>query len=425
MTEALASVLALVPEAMLLLRTDGRIAGLNSAAERLLGRSRSELEGDLLQNHLCDDPQRVEHWLRDAFATRGPIPGRVGLVGPQGPIECRVQAGAIAPRSEPEPLLLGVCFTPVREETSRFALLNQKIDELSREILRRMHLEAERAQLLTSEREARRSAEQANRLKDEFLATLSHELRTPLNAILGWASMLRSGEMSSEQLEKAVESIYRSAKAQVSMIDDLLDVSRIITGKLRLDLRSVDLKEPVEAALETVQPTAEAKGVRLEWRLGLAPAPVHADPDRLQQVVWNLLSNAIKFTPAGGRVDVRTIRHDTYVELTVSDTGEGIDAEVLPYIFDRFRQGEGRLTRTHQGLGLGLSIVKHLVELHGGSARAASDGLGRGTTFTITLPRFVRPSPASEPPTHFGLDASSARMPSGSADPLDTGSYQV
>jgi PAS domain S-box-containing protein len=235
-------------------------------------------------------------------------------------------------------------------------------------------------------RRALRHAEESSRLKDEFLATVSHELRTPLTAILGWAHMLRTGQFDSKSYSTAFETIERNARAQAQLIEDLLDVSRVITGNLRIDVRPVDPNSFIEAAVEAVRPAAEAKGVRLQKVIDTGLVSVPGDPMRLQQVVWNLLSNAIKFTPRGGRVQVRLERVNSHVEIAVSDTGAGIAPEFLPHVFDRFRQADGTTTRRQGGLGLGLSIVRHLVELHGGTVRADSPGEGRGSTFTVLLP---------------------------------------
>jgi PAS domain S-box-containing protein len=231
-----------------------------------------------------------------------------------------------------------------------------------------------------------REAREANRLKDEFLATVSHELRTPLTAILGWAHMLRTGQFDGKSTANAFETIERNARAQAQLIEDLLDVSRIITGKLRIDVRPVNPNSFIEAAVEAVRPAAEAKGVRVQKVIDTGLATVSGDPVRLQQVVWNLLSNAIKFTPRGGRVQVRLERVNSHVEIVVSDTGLGIAQHFLPHVFDRFRQADGTTTRHHGGLGLGLAIVRHLVELHGGTVKAESGGEGLGSTFTVLLP---------------------------------------
>ena len=246
--------------------------------------------------------------------------------------------------------------------------------------------DAEREQLLRSEQDARATAETANRAKDQFLAVLSHELRTPLNAVYGWAQMLRTGQIREEAQERALDIIVRNANAQLQLIDDLLDVSRVITGKMRLDVQSVDLKAVIEAALDAVRPAAGAKEIRLQSVLDPRAGPVTGDPGRLQQVVWNLLMNAVKFTPKGGRVQVHLQRVNSHVEIVVSDTGEGIAPEILPVVFDRFRQGDSSTTRAHSGLGLGLALVKYLVELHGGTVVAQSAGGGMGATFTVKLP---------------------------------------
>jgi PAS domain S-box-containing protein len=245
---------------------------------------------------------------------------------------------------------------------------------------------ARRAALAVSNARLYREAQEANRLKDEFLATLSHELRTPLTSVLGWARLLRTEQFDPEVTARALEAIERNAAAQANLINDLLDVSRIITGKLRLNVAPVELPAVVEAAVESLRPAAEARGVRLHVRLGDTPARVSADADRLRQVVWNLLSNAIKFTPRGGSVEVALAERAGHAEVVIADTGQGIAPEFLPHVFERFRQADGRITREHGGLGLGLAIARHLVELHGGTVRAASDGEGRGSTFTVRLP---------------------------------------
>lgn len=253
------------------------------------------------------------------------------------------------------------------------------------DITERKRIEEELAGLLAREQAARREAEAANRAKDEFLAIVSHELRAPLNVMLGWSRMLRGGLLDETARRHALDTIERNIKVQVQLIDDLLDVSRIVTGNLRLDVRPTDLAAVIEAAAESARPAANAKSIAL--RRSLEPlAPILADPGRLQQVVWNLITNAVKFTPPGGSVAVRLERLDAEVRIVVTDTGQGIDEALLPYVFDRFWQAEGGSTRRHGGLGLGLAIVRHLVEAHGGSVAAASAGPGRGATFTVTLP---------------------------------------
>jgi len=254
------------------------------------------------------------------------------------------------------------------------------------DVTARQSAEDERAASLVRERDARKHAEEADRLKDEFLATLSHELRTPLTSILGWASMIRTGEVEGSNATRAIETIERNARSQARLIDDLLDVSRIITGNLRLDMHPLNLAPIVEAALDALRPTADVKGIKLQTRFVPAQCLVKGDPNRLRQVIWNLLSNAIKFTPRNGSVSIDLTCVESTARLTVGDTGDGISPEFLPYVFDRFRQAEGSISRKQGGLGLGLAVARHLVELHGGTIRAESDGLGTGAVFTVDLP---------------------------------------
>jgi len=250
--------------------------------------------------------------------------------------------------------------------------------------------ERERADLLTRERDTRREAEAANRLKDEFLATLSHELRTPLNAIMGWASMLKRDALDADGRVHALEIIERNARSQQQLINDILDVSKIIRGQLRLELRPVNMVESVRAVVDSVGPTAHAKHQSLTATLPEEPVLVAGDRERLQQILWNLVSNALKYTPQKGRIEVALASNHETVDVTIRDTGVGIAPEVLPHVFERFRQGEGGPAREFGGLGLGLAIVRHLTEMHGGSVRAQSEGSGHGATFTVTLPTIAR-----------------------------------
>jgi signal transduction histidine kinase/ActR/RegA family two-component response regulator len=259
----------------------------------------------------------------------------------------------------------------------------------------------ERARLLEAERAARVEIERISLVKDEFLATLSHELRTPLNAVLGWSGVLLSRTQDPE-VQRGLETIARNARAQAQLIDDLLDMNRIVSGKIRLDVQRLELAAIVEAALDSVRPSAEAKAIAVRRTIDPSAGLVFGDPNRLQQVVWNLLTNAVKFTPKGGKIDVIVQRVDSHVQIDVRDTGMGISAEFLPHLFERFRQADSSTTRKYGGLGLGLSIVKQLVELHGGSVGAESGGKGQGATFTVALPlRAVRDSaaPSGEHPT--------------------------
>jgi signal transduction histidine kinase len=266
----------------------------------------------------------------------------------------------------------------------------------------------ERTAMLQREHEAREAAEAANRMKDEFLATVSHELRTPLNAILGWTSILKTERYDPAKAGRALDIVERNARAQVQLIEDLLDLSRVVTGKLRLEPKPLHVVPLVEAAVETIRPAAAAKGIVLEMKSAPEIEEILGDGDRLHQVIWNLLSNAVKFTPEGGRVRVDVERLETQIEIQVGDTGVGISPEFLPHIFERFRQADSAPTRAHGGLGLGLAIVRHLVELHGGIVEAASPGKGLGSRFTVRLP--VRPVGPVDAAT-MGRAAPAARAP--------------
>ena len=274
---------------------------------------------------------------------------------------------------------------------------------MANDITGRKRAEEEREQLLDKEQKAREEAEAANRTKDEFLATVSHELRAPLNAMLGWAQILKSTKVDEKTLTHAIEIIERSARTQSKLIEDLLDTARIVSGKLRLDIQPVDLTSLIENAVDVLRPAAEAKEIEIQLMLKAGREVITGDPDRLQQVVWNLLSNAIKFTPKRGRVEVHLDRADPHVRVTITDTGKGISPEYLPFIFDRFLQADKSSTRRSTGLGLGLSLVRHLVELHGGSVYAKSPGEGLGASFIINLPlRAVLPQASAGEPPVFG-----------------------
>jgi PAS domain S-box-containing protein len=282
------------------------------------------------------------------------------------------------------------------DKQPRFVGITQNITE-------RKQAEQEREQLLLREQIARQQAEEASRLKDEFLATVSHEIRTPLNAILGWSQMLMTNKIRPNDMQGAIETIYRNAKSQAQLIEDILDVSRIITGKIRLEPRPISLAPLIQTAVESLRPAIEAKNIRLQMRLDFEPRMVSADPNRLQQVVWNLVSNAIKFTPENGSVSIELESDASRTKIIVSDTGKGIDAEFLPFVFERFRQADGSSTRKHGGLGLGLAIVRHIVELHGGSVEVNSEGADKGTTFTVYLP--LAQFPASDTNESVKLDS--------------------
>ena len=290
------------------------------------------------------------------------------------------------------PIILIIYFTyrtylkNLEASGAQAELAQRHVEELSGYIAELKRSEEARGQLLLREQRARAEAEAANRIKDEFLATLSHELRTPLTALLGWACLLRGSGRDDTILDQGLEAIERNARIQTQLTDDLLDVSCIISGKLRLDVRPVEISSVIDAAISVVRPAADAKSIQLTYSHGPAIGAISGDSARLQQVVWNLLSNAVKFTPEGGRIEVRLERLNSHARLTVIDTGQGISAEFLPQVFDRFRQADSSTTRGYGGLGLGLAIVRHLVELHGGTVHAASQGAGQGTTFSATFP---------------------------------------
>ena len=390
---------------------EGVITSWNKGAERIFGYTADEVIGKpvtilIPEGHLDEEPNilaqlragnRIEHYetvrvrkdgtLIDISLTVSPIRG------PHGKI---VGASKIA-RDITE------------QRQARHAL-----DE-AYETTKSARAEAEKA--AADNERLYRQAEESSRLKEEFLATISHELRTPLSAILGWARMLRLGQITKENETKALDTIERNARAQAQLVDDLLDVSRIITGKLRMDVRPSDPNSFIDAAVESVRPAAEAKGVRVQKVIDTGPVSIPGDPVRLQQVVWNLLSNAIKFTPRGGRVQIRSERVNSHLEIVVSDTGQGIPADFLPHVFDRFRQADQKTSRQHGGMGLGLSIVRHLVELHGGSVSAISEGEGRGATFTVMLP--IAPV--------YQVDSSGSRVHPGARDllPADAGADRL
>jgi signal transduction histidine kinase len=275
---------------------------------------------------------------------------------------------------------------------------------VAEEVARRASTALENARLFESAQVERRRAEEANRLKDDFLSTVSHELRTPLTSMLGWLQMLRGSTLSPEKQAKALATIERNARHQTQLVEDLLDVSRILAGKMRLTMEPLELSEVVSTAVEGVSPTADVKGVRLLQMFDTSVGLVRGDATRLQQVVWNLLQNAVKFTPEGGRVEVALQREGAQAIIAVADTGQGIAPEFLPHLFERFRQADASTTRKHGGLGLGLAIVKHLVEMHGGDISARSEGQGKGAVFTVRLP-LMRPRLA-------GIPEEPAKLPS-------------
>ncbi len=363
------AVLETALDAVITMDHRGVILDFNAAAERTFGHGRGSAIGRELAELIIPASLRERHrqGLAHFLATgRGPF------------IDRRVETTAVHADGREFPVEVSITAVP-GEGPPLFT-------GFVRDVRERVAGERERQRLLERERDARRHAEEANRAKDEFLATLSHELRTPLNAIVGWTRMLLDGAVEPGQVKRTLEVIDRNAQAQVHLVSDLLDVSRIITGGLRLDRRPVDLESIVGAALDAIRPAAEARQIVLRSTLPPAGLVTVGDPARLQQIVWNLLSNAVKFTPPGGRVDIDLSDSDGRIRLQVRDTGMGIAREFLPHVFERFRQADGSAARLHGGLGLGLAIVRHLVELHGGEVRAESGGEDRGATFTVELP---------------------------------------
>jgi signal transduction histidine kinase/CheY-like chemotaxis protein len=290
------------------------------------------------------------------------------------------------------PIILIIFFTywsyvkNIEASEAQAEVAQRHVEELSGYVAELRRMENVRNDLLLGERRARSEAEAANRVKDEFLATLSHELRTPLTSMLGWANILRGTSVDETMLNQGLEAIERNARNQSQLIDDLLDVSRIVSGKLHLDVRPVELSPVIEAAITVIRPAVDAKSIRLTSTYEPGIGPISADSARLQQIVWNLLSNAVKFTPERGSIDVRLERVNDHARLTVSDTGKGISPEFLPRVFDRFQQADSSSTRHYGGLGLGLAIVRHLVELHGGTVHAESKGAEQGASFSVTFP---------------------------------------
>lgn len=386
----LAAIVENSDDAIVAKNLDGVITDWNPGAERLFGYTAQEIIGKNIRVLLPPDRLQEE----DAIIARISRGERVE------------HFETVRLTRDKKLIEVSVTISPVKDATGRIvgaSKIARDITErrLTEEALRKAkeiadRANAERLHLLEAERYARGEAEKASRMKDEFLATLSHELRTPLNAVLGWASVLRTRRLQGDELFRGIETIERNARVQAQIIDDLLDMSRIISGKVRLDVQKLDLVSVLHEAVETVRTAAEAKNVQLEFHPPAQPANITGDPARLQQVFWNLLNNAIKFTPRDGIVVVQLEQSHSKIEVSVNDTGEGIAPEMLPLVFDRFQQADSTTTRRHGGLGLGLSIVKQLVELHGGTIRVSSPGLGMGATFVVDLPLAAAPQSAEE-----------------------------
>lgn len=364
--EQLAAIVEYSGEAIATKNLDGIIQTWNASAEQLFGYTADEIVGKSVT--ILIPPDRLSE--EDQILSRL----RRGL-----PAE---RLETIRLKKDGTPITVSVTVSPIKDPDGEVIGASKLIQDITV----RSRLEIQRQQLLAREQSLRAQAEAVARVKDEFLATVSHELRTPLNAILGWSTMLNQNKLDAATASRGIESIERNAKAQAQLIEDLLDVSRIISGKVRLDIKSVILTPIIDEALDAVRPAAEAKSIRLNVSIDPAAEYLRADPARLQQVIWNLLSNSIKFTAAGGEVNVTCRRTASTAEIRVSDTGEGINPKFLPYVFDRFQQADSSVTRRHGGLGLGLAITRHLVEMHGGTIEAHSDGEGHGATFIVKLP---------------------------------------
>jgi signal transduction histidine kinase/DNA-binding response OmpR family regulator len=339
----------------------------------------SELDSSLEATHLPVTDNTARSFLGAPIFSSGQVFGWLYLADKLG-------ADEFTEADERLAVTLSTQVAVAYENARLYTEAQRHATELQQEIAERKLAEEERARMLIREQAARAEAEAANRTKDEFLATLSHELRTPLTAILGWSHLLKTNKFDEKSITRALETIERNARSQSQLIDDLLDVSRIITGKLHLDVHPVELVAIVEAAIDSTRPAADVKEIQFEVTLDKSASQVSGDASRLQQVVWNLFTNAVKFTPEGGRVHVQLERADDYARIIVGDNGQGINPQFLPFIFDRFRQADGSTTRKHGGLGLGLAIARHLIEMHGGTIEAHSDGINQGSTFTVTLP---------------------------------------
>jgi PAS domain S-box-containing protein len=376
--EWLSRTLESIGDAVIATDAEGRVAFLNPVAEQLTGWRSSQAHG-----RNCDEVFRIvnEHTRRVVDSPVANVLRRGTVVGLANSTILIAADGSERPIDDS-----GAPILDADGKIRGVVLVFRDISERRRVETERRVAVDERERLLEGERTARNEAERANRSKDEFVAMISHELRTPLNAIIGWTQILKSKPRDTEMIDKGIEVIERNARAQEKVVSDLLDMSRIISGKLRLDVADVDLIALIRTAIETTRPAADAKGISVDCTLDPSVAATTGDPTRLQQCIWNLLSNAIKFTPQGGRVGVSLRRSDSHVEMSVSDTGIGIPPDFLPFVFDRFRQVDATTTRRFGGLGLGLAIVKQLAELHGGHVRVESGGEGQGATFTLALP---------------------------------------
>jgi PAS domain S-box-containing protein len=383
----IAEFVEVLPEPSFLLTSDGELLYVNGPAAALIGAEASSLVGTRIHDLSPDSPDAIEQYLRASASSRELIAGTLRLRGKDGNV-LNVHCHACRSPAHPDGSLGAVflrCHAVNELDVDQFAQMSHTIAALSREVVERKIAEQQLDEALHVEREARMDAERAGRMNDEFLATLSHQLRNPLDAILGWSTLLASKAHDAD-VSEGIAVIARNARLQKQLIEELLDRSRIIAGKVRLDVQRVDIGAVIAAAIAAVRPTADAKGVRILSTLDPLAGPVKGDPTRLQQIVWELLRNAVKFTQSSGRVQVSLERVNSHLEIVVSDSGQGIEPDQLPHIFDRLRENEAAIARSYSGHGLGLAIVKNLVELHGGTVRAKSPGVGEGSTFIVALP---------------------------------------
>jgi len=376
----LAAVVESSDDAIISKTLEGIITSWNLGAERIFGYTADEIVGQSVLKLIPPDRRHEEPVILDRIRNGQRVD----------------HYETVRMRKDGSLIDISLTVSPIRDSTGSIV----GVSKIARDISAKRQADRAIQELLESERSARKEAEKLGYMKDEFLATLSHELRTPLNAIIGWAHLLRRDASDQKLVQEGVLVIERNAKLQAQLISDLLDMSRVISGKMRLEVQSVWLPALIERTLEVIVQTAESKGVEIKTRLDPIPEPINCDPTRLQQIVWNLLSNAVKFTPAGGTVTVSLAKVGTNVEITVEDSGKGIRREFLPHIFERFSQQDSSTTRQHGGLGIGLALVRQLTELHGGTVRAFSAGEDMGSTFTVTLPL-----PADSAHFHRAIDA--------------------
>lgn len=372
-----------MPEPVVLVSGKGKILSFNKAFKKDLLPGDESAMGKNLLEYSISEPENINKYLQNCSRSRQMMIGKMDFPALHDQRKSyRCEGALLEPANGDNSEIILLRFKPKELTDVRFRLLTEKVEKLNKEILERKRAVARNKKLY-------QQAKEASRLKDEFLATISHELRTPLNVIIGWIKILRTNRNDESLFTKAVGTIERNARVQVQLIEDILDVSRIITGKMQLKIRPVKIVSIIESTVDSIRPMAENKGISLQTFCGSNIDVVSGDSQRIQQITWNVLSNALKFTPQGGRVEVRLKRVDSQVEIAVSDTGEGISDEFLPYVFERFLQADASKSRRHGGLGLGLAIVRHLTELHGGTVDVESEGKGKGTKFLIKLPVIV------------------------------------